>query len=114
VARGGAPPVATIPTATAPAAVGAATPATGVGVTVNATGGVDVTAVSDDGQQQSVSLGPGESISFMAADHLTVSTSDGGAVTIVVNGRDLGVPGVPGRPWSRTFAASGSQVSASP
>jgi hypothetical protein len=112
VARGGAPPPAAIPTATAPA--GFATPATGVGVTVNATGGVDVAAESDGGKQQTVSLGPGESISFLASDRLVVSLSDGGAVTLVVDGRDIGVPGAAGQPWSRTFVAPGSAVPPSP
>src|SRR5213592_3077024 len=60
VARGGAPSPAAIPTATVPAGVSA--PTTGVSVTVNATAGVDVNAESDDGEQQAVSLGPGESI----------------------------------------------------
>ena len=105
VARGGAPPPAAIPTATAP--VGPPSPTTGVGVTVHATGGVDVTAQSDGGEPQSVSLGPGESISFSATDRLVVSASDGGAVTVVVDGHDVGVPGSSGEPWSRTFTASG-------
>jgi hypothetical protein len=79
---------------------------------VHATAGVEVTAESDGGQQQAVSLGPGESISFMASDRLVLTTSDGGAVTIVLNGHDLGVPGTSGEPWSHTFA--GSQAPASP
>jgi cytoskeletal protein RodZ len=112
VAHGGAPKPAAIPTATAPFV--APTPATGVGVTVQATAGVEITAESDGGLQQTVSLGPGESISFMASDRLVLSTSDGGAVTIVLNGHDLGVPGTSGEPWSHTFAAPDSQAPASP
>jgi cytoskeletal protein RodZ len=112
VARGGAPPPAAIPTATAPLV--APTPATGVGVTVNATAGVEVTAESDGGHQQSVSLGPGESISFMASERLVLTASDGGAVTIVLNGHDLGIPGASGEAWSHTFAAPGSLAPASP
>jgi cytoskeletal protein RodZ len=104
VARGGAPPPAAIPTATAPLV--APTPATGVGVTVNAIAGVDVTAQSDGAPERSVSLGPGESISFMASERLVLTASDGGAVTIVLNGHDLGVPGTSGEPWSHTFAAA--------
>ena len=110
VARGGAPPPAAIPTATAQLV--APTLATGVGVTVKATAGVEVTAKSDGGLQQQVSLGPGESISFMAADRLVLATSDGGAVTIVLNGHDQGVPGTSGEPWSHTFVAA--QAPASP
>jgi hypothetical protein len=112
VARGGAPPPAAIPTATAP--VGVPTPVAGVGVIVTATGGVVVAAESDGGNQQSVSLGPGESISFLASDRLVLSVSDGGAVTLVVDGRDVGVPGTAGQPWSRTFVAPGSAAPSSP
>jgi Helix-turn-helix domain len=107
VARGGAPPPAAIPTATAP--VGAPSAPAGIGVTVHATNGVDVTAQSDGGPPQAVSLGPGESISFMAANRLVVGASDGGAVTLDVDGRDVGVPGTTGEPWSRTFVAPGSR-----
>jgi hypothetical protein len=112
VARGGAPAPAAIPTATAP--VDVPTPASGVGVLVEATGGVDVTSERDGGLPETVSLGPGESVSFLASDRLVLTASDGGAVTIVVNGRDRGVPGVPGRPWSRTFVAPDRPASDTP
>ena len=112
VARGGAPPPAAIPTATEP--VDAPTSAVGVGVTINATAGVDVTSESDGGPVETASLGPGESISFMASRRLVVSASDGGAVTLVVDGRDVGVPGTTGQPWSRTFVAPGSKSSTAP
>jgi len=112
VARGGAPPAAAIPTATAP--VAATAPVGGIGVTVKVTDGVEVTAQSDDGPIETVSLGPGESSSFMAADRLVVTASDGGAVTLVVNGRDAGVPGTSGSSWSETFVAPGSQVTSTP
>ena len=109
VARGGAPPPAAIPTATAPFT--GPTPATAVAVTVEATAGVEVTAQSDGGQPKTVSLGPGESSSFAASDRLILSTSDGGAVTVTLNGRDLGVPGTAGEPWSRTFVGSAAPSS---
>jgi hypothetical protein len=102
-ASDGAPPPAAIPPATVP--VDAPTPAPGVGVLVEATAGVDVTSERDGGLPETVSLGPGESVSFLASDRLVLTASDGGAVTIVVDGRDRGVPGVAGQPWSRTFVA---------
>jgi len=111
VARGGAPPAAAIPT-TAPAA--APTEAAGVGVALVATDGVEVTAQSDDRPAETVALGPSESVSFVASNRLVISVSDGGAVRVVVNGRDLGVPGTRGASWSRTFVAPGSQPPASP
>jgi len=112
VARGGAPAPAAIPTATSP--VDVPTPSTGVGVLVEATAGVDITSERDGEQPETVSLGPGESVSFLASDRLVLSASDGGAVTIVVNGKDRGVPGVAGQPWSKTFLAPGPQATDTP
>src|SRR5262249_11475573 len=111
VARGGAPPAAAIPT-TAPAA--APTEAAGVGVAPGATAGVEGTAQGDDRPAETGSLGRSESVSFMASNRLVISVSDGGAVRVVVNGRDLGIPGTRGTPWSRSFVAPGSQPPASP
>src|SRR5213592_3329959 len=101
VSRGGVPPPATIPTATTPFV--SPTPGPGVGVTVHATAGVDVTATIDGVARPTTSLGPGESISYSAVGDLTVFASDGGAIRIVVDGRTLGVPGQAGHPWSGTF-----------
>ena len=112
VSRGGVPPPATIPTATTPFV--SSTPGPGVGVTVNATAGVDVTATIDGVGQPTTQLGPGESISYSAVQDLTVSASDGGAIRIVVDGRALGVPGTTGRPWSETFVPSGAATEPSP
>jgi len=112
VSRGGAPPPATIPTATTPFV--SPTPGPGVGVTVSATAGVDVTATIDGVAQPTTSLGPGESISYSAVQELTVSASDGGAVRIVVDDRTLGVPGQAGHPWSATFLPSGATAEPSP
>ena len=112
VSRGGAPPPATIPTATTPFV--SPTPGPGVGVTVSATAGVDVTATIDGVAQPTTSLGPGESISYSAVGELTVSASDGGAVRIVVDDRTLGVPGQAGHPWSATFLPSGATGEPSP
>src|SRR6476469_10071642 len=112
VSRGGAPPPATIPTATTPFV--SPTPGPGVSVTVSATAGVDVTATIDGVAQPTTSLGPGESISYSAVGELTVSASDGGAVRIVVDDRTLGVPGQAGHPWSATFLPSGATGEPSP
>jgi len=112
VSRGGAPPPATIPTATTPFV--SPTPGPGVGVTVSATAGVEVTATIDGVAQTTTSLGPGESISYSAVGELTVSASDGGAVRIVVDDRTLGVPGQAGHPWSATFLPSGATGEPSP
>jgi len=112
VSRGGAPPPATIPTATTPFV--SPTPGPGVGVTVSATAGVDLPATIDGVDQPTTSLGPGESISYMAVGELTVSASDGGAIRILVDGRTLGVPGLAGHPWSDTFVPPGTEGEPSP
>ena len=39
----------------------------------------------------------------MATDELTIELADGDTVQVVVAGRDLGTPGAPGAPWTRTF-----------
>ena len=108
VSRGGAPRVATIDTPTATASATSPTPSAGVDVTVVATAPVEVSVVIDGASQAPTTLRPGESIALMATDELQVSATDGGAIELTVDGRDAGVPGKDGEPWSATFTASGS------
>jgi cytoskeletal protein RodZ len=103
VSRGGATPPASIDTPS----LGATTPSTaegqGVEVVVTATGPVEVTAVIDGVAQDPTALRPGESISLRATEELQLSADDGGAISLSVDGRDRGVPGRHGQPWSATF-----------
>jgi cytoskeleton protein RodZ len=102
-----APPPAAIATQTATAA-----PADqAFGVTLSASGVVKVTVIID-GDPASFTMVKGEERSFTATSELSVDAGDGGAVQVVVQGRDLGVPGEPGQPWSRTFTYA--EVSAWP
>jgi cytoskeletal protein RodZ len=104
VSRGGATPAASIETPS----LGATTPTTaegrGVEVVVTATGPVEVTAVIDGATQDPTTLRPGESMSLRATDELQLSADDGGAIELTVDGKDRGVPGRHGQPWSATYS----------
>lgn len=68
---------------------------------------VDVTVLLDGrGAERHATLGPGEVRQWKAADHFVVSASDGGAVRLILNGRDLGPAGDDGRPTLRTIGES--------
>jgi transcriptional regulator with XRE-family HTH domain len=109
VSRGGAAPeAAPIPTGD-PSALGslaASAPATDTTVDVVLTAGaeVEVSAVIDGVPQEAVTLRPGEIASYSGASEVEVSASDGGAISVMVNGRDYGSPGSVGEPWSDTYA----------
>jgi len=107
VSRGGAPPVATIETPGSSAVVSASSPASGVDVTVVATAPVEVAATIDGASQAPTTLRPGESIALMATEELVVTATDGGAIQVTVDGRDAGVPGRKGQPWTETYTPSG-------
>ena len=69
---------------------------------VTALGPTEIT-VTVDGDPATYPMTKGEQRSFMATTELTIEVADGGTVQLVVAGRDLGAPGEPGHPWSRTF-----------
>jgi cytoskeletal protein RodZ len=109
VSRGGATPAATIET---PSLGFVSSPdvseAPGVEVVVTATGPVEVTAVIDGAAQDPTTLRPGESISLRATDELRLAADDGGAIRLTVDGRDRGVAGRRGQPWSATYSPKGA------
>jgi cytoskeletal protein RodZ len=102
VSRGGAPTAADLESVTPASAV--ASPAL-VEVIVEAIAPVDVSATVDDGEAQALSLHEAETVSFAADRSLDLTVSDAGAVRVTVGGRDVGLPGPKGEPWSATFAA---------
>jgi Helix-turn-helix domain len=109
VSRGGATPEAAIETPS----LGAVTSPTdsaapGVEVVVTATGPVQVMAVIDGAAQDPTTLRPGESMSLRATEELQLSADDGGAIELTVDGRDTGVAGRRGQPWSATYTPKGS------
>lgn len=86
------PPVA--PPAAPPPAPVAATQE----IIIEALDKVDITFRVNNGQQRKVSLGPDQVHTIKAVGAVAIEMSDGGAVNIIHNGRDLGVPGDLGRP----------------
>lgn len=109
VSRGGASPQAAIQTPTLGAIVAPSDAATaGIEVVVTATGPVEVTAVIDGTPQDPTTLRPGESVSLRATDQLDVAADDGGAIELTVDGREAGVPGRDGKPWSGSFHPVGA------
>ena len=106
VSRGGAAPAAAIATESPPGVGVPSAVASGRSVDVVLTAGaeVQVSAVIDGVPQQAVTMRPDEVVSYSGDREVTVSASDGGAISVMVNGRDLGAPGSVGRPWTDTYA----------
>ena len=67
---------------------------------VEAVGDVGVT-VTADGVESTFALEVGETRTFTAQTDLLLAVTDGGAIRLTVNGKDYGIPGQPGQPWSR-------------
>lgn len=76
--------------------------------------GVDLTVRIDDTPPASFHLRAGEGRSFEAQDRITVRLSDGGAADVTVSGRELGTPGVTGKPWRETYRFGSPSPSPSP
>jgi cytoskeletal protein RodZ len=104
VSRGGAPEAAEIPVPSETEAMQTAATATTVDVVLTAGAEVVVRAVIDGVPEEAVTLRPGEVVSYVGQEEITVHASDGGAVSVMVNGRDLGAPGSVGEPWKDTYA----------
>jgi cytoskeletal protein RodZ len=105
VSRGGTSPPAAIPSASAD--VGSSLAETNgktVDVVLTAQDEVQVTAAVDGVPGDVMTLRPDEVVTFSGEDEVALTVSDGASVTVMVNGRDLGVPGKAGKPWSDTFA----------
>jgi cytoskeletal protein RodZ len=104
---GGAPAAAEIPTES-PALDDPPSPLAAeatVDVVLTAGAEVEVSAVIDGVPQEPVTLRPDEIVSFSGSSEVEVTASDGGAVSVMVNGEDLGAPGSVGEPWTASYAA---------
>jgi hypothetical protein len=73
---------------------------------------VDVT-VRADGVVSHYTMAEGETRTVTAQTKLRLAVSDGGAIRLTIAGRDEGIPGQVGRPWSEiyTFDTGGSTSS---
>ncbi len=101
VSRRGGPAVAAIPTATDPSSL-EATPPT-VEVVLDALDDVRVRVVVDGEDQGIVRLHEGETLSHSGTERVSVEASDGGGLTVTVDGEPLGVPGIEGELWAATY-----------
>jgi cytoskeletal protein RodZ len=75
----------------------------GIEVAVLARKPVEVTVTIDDAAPQTFRLEEGEGRSFEADASLRLRLSSGLTAEVTVNGKDLGMPGRPGKPWSATW-----------
>lgn len=99
-ARGPAPAPAPLASATA-GLVQVAPP--GIEVAVLAREPVEVTVTVDGAPPQTYRLRQGEGRSFEASASLRLRLSRGSSAEVTVNGKDLGTPGRPNRPWSSVW-----------
>jgi hypothetical protein len=104
-----APPAAAIPTQTVSPVVVAQT----FDAAIMAQRAVEAT-VTIDGVAKTYTMSEGEQLSFEAEDELTIDVADGGVVSVVVAGRDFGIPAQAGQPWTRTFTFEQIQAWPSP
>lgn len=106
VSRRGAPEVAQIPVESPSPESLQTSIGTTVDVVLTAGAEVDVSATIDGVPEETVTLRPGEIVSYSGEQEVTVNASDGGAISVMVNGRDLGAQGSVGRGWTRTFTST--------
>jgi cytoskeletal protein RodZ len=94
--------------APAPAAIPTTAPPT-----ASATSTIDAVLVAErpvevvltvDGAPETHAMQEDETLSRSADRELVITIADGGAVHVTVAGNDLGTPGEPGRPWTKSFA----------
>ncbi len=64
---------------------------------------VDISFKVNDGETRKVSLSPDQVHTIKASGIVAIEMSDGGAVNVIHNGRDVGVPGDLGRPKKIQF-----------
>jgi cytoskeleton protein RodZ len=105
----GAPTPAALPTTTSPTPAGTAT----IDAVLIAQRPVEVT-VTVDGATESLAMEEGETRSFSARERLELVVADGGALQVTVGGRDLGAPGEPGSPWTRSFSLDDIPATSAP
>jgi cytoskeletal protein RodZ len=75
----------------------------GIEVAVLARKPVEVTVTIDDAPPRTYRLQEGEGRSFEGDASLRLRLSSGLTAEVTVNGKDLGMPGRPGKPWSATW-----------
>lgn len=103
VSRRGGPDVAVPETSTDPSTSLDVTLPSTVEVVVVATGDVALEVTVDGQPQEPVVLREDEVATYSGLESVALAADDGGAVTLTVDGEDLGRAGRRDRPWSETF-----------
>jgi cytoskeleton protein RodZ len=85
-----------------------------VQVDVVASGKIEVTAVIDGDDTQSVTLDGGEARSWQAQHRIDLRISDGILADLTVNGEELGAPGVPNEEFKASYFPSSYRAESSP
>ncbi len=70
--------------------------------------------VTVDGVPETHDMTQDETLSFIGSENLDLLILDGGSVQVTQNGRDLGAPGEPGEPWSKSFTFEPREAITSP
>jgi cytoskeletal protein RodZ len=104
VSKRSSPVAASLPTDSASIGVGVGSE---LELVLTARGPIDV-EITADGETQTFAMKVDESRSFTARSSLDVHVSDGGAVDVVVDGLEIGIPTSLGTPWSQTYSPGGS------
>ncbi|MGZ3744560.1 MAG: helix-turn-helix domain-containing protein, partial [Pseudobdellovibrionaceae bacterium] len=74
-----------------------------VEVIIEALDNVEITKISKDGKNEKINLNAEQIYPFKSKNGLQLSISNGGAVNITVNGKNLGIPGNLGKPIKLNF-----------
>jgi hypothetical protein len=107
--RNSVPPPASDPE---PAPVTERAPSVRIGLVANRA--VTVKVRIDGGEPATEQLEEGEALSFEGQDRINIQLSDGSAVTMEVNGEDLGRPGTSEAPFQETYYPSDFREEPSP
>jgi len=72
-------------------------------VIIEALDNVEVEYSTKDGKLEKISLNAEQVHTFKSKNGLRINVSNGGAVNVIVNGKDLGIPGNLGKPVRLNF-----------
>ncbi len=97
-------PIATVAETPAPSPSPTATPMSKpLEVIIEALDNVDIDYITKDGQIERIHLNAEQVHTFKSKSGIKLNISNGGAVDVIVNGKDLGIPGNLGKPVKLSF-----------
>jgi cytoskeleton protein RodZ len=74
-----------------------------VEVLIEALDNVEITYITNDGKTEKITLRAEQVHTFKSKSGFKLNISNGGAINVIVNGKDLGIPGNLGKPVKLTF-----------